>query len=511
MFELPLLYYMNEKRKISLSGILMVISQLLLAMFLGYWLYGQFVEQRKLLIVDIQNGLKTAEESVIDSLLANNIINPILSDSVFLSGISSDTTGINRPIAIELSIDSIPDARIQVIDREHDGHKKVIRNEFKTDSAEILSDGEVQSSFTIHAFSDTGNQILFQSVKMLISSFGGINDGQKSFVALIASELDTVMLENRFQVFLNDKYQMLEVEWKSLEEKSTGNDMIFHSRLFTDLYGVEISNSTVFLIASITTQLVFAFILLLITGTAFRLSFLNMKNQLKLNKIKSDFISNITHELKTPVSTVKVAIEAILDYNQIKDSTRTREYLIMAQNEIERLDLLVNNVLSNTAIEEGKLFIVPEKQDIVYIINSVLNSMQTQIKNQNANVDFIHEDEELFAFVDKLHIHGAIANLIDNSLKYSNESPQITINLGQGKNAINISVCDNGIGIPKEYLSSIFDKFFRVPMDGKHNVKGYGLGLNYAQLIMIQHGGNITVENNEVSGCCFTLSFPGLK
>ncbi len=128
MFELPLLYYMNEKRKISLSGILMVISQLLLAMFLGYWLYGQFVEQRKLLIVDIQNGLKTAEESVIDSLLANNIINPILSDSVFLSGISSDTTGINRPIAIELRVDSIPDARIQVIDREHDGHKKVIRN-----------------------------------------------------------------------------------------------------------------------------------------------------------------------------------------------------------------------------------------------------------------------------------------------------------------------------------------------------------------------------------------------
>ena len=489
----------------------MICSQVLLSVFLAYWLYGQFNEQKNLLGNDIRRGLNTAEENVIDSLLASNIINPILSDSIFLSGELTDTTKASGPFAIELSVDSIPNTMIHILDKENGEHNKVIKSEFKLDNGSPNVGEELQSSVTIHAFSDSGNRMLFQGVKLLISSIEDFDDRQHSLYTLLASELDTTLLINQFQLFIDDKYGILDISWKPIEEHSSDEAMIFRSYLFTEPYGVEVKNYSFHLIASITTQIIFAVILLLITGAAFRMSYRNMKNQLKLNIIKSDFISNITHELKTPVSTVKVALEAILDYNQITDAARTREYLEMAHNEIDRLELLVNNVLNNTSIEEGKLFIVTEKTDLISLVENVLQSMQNQIISRNAEVEIESDNESVFAMVDKIHFYGVISNLLDNSLKYSSEAPQIKIKISRGKDSVNISVSDNGIGIPREYLSSVFDKFFRVPKGEKHNVKGYGLGLNYARLVLNQHGGEIVVRNNEVTGCCFTISIPDLK
>ena len=112
--------------------------------------------------------------------------------------------------------------------------------------------------------------------------------------------------------------------------------------------------------------------------------------------------------------------------------------------------------------------------------------------------------------VDKLHIHGVLVNLIDNSLKYNQMKPKISIGIYQNEKETKLTIDDNGIGIPDEYHNKVFDKFFRVPTGDKHNVKGYGLGLNYAALVMQHHGGSISVDNLDGGGCRFTLIFPKL-
>ena len=153
---------------------------------------------------------------------------------------------------------------------------------------------------------------------------------------------------------------------------------------------------------------------MLITGLAFRMAFINLKDQRKLLTIKNDFISNITHELKTPVSTVRVALEALLDFNLRNDPELTKGYLEMASSEIDRLDLLVNQVLNNAALEDSRHFITTEEIDLVLLVNEVMTSMQSRFDMEEATVDIHSSEEAVMIEADKLHLHGVIVNLLDN-------------------------------------------------------------------------------------------------
>jgi two-component system, OmpR family, phosphate regulon sensor histidine kinase PhoR len=137
--------------------------------------------------------------------------------------------------------------------------------------------------------------------------------------------------------------------------------------------------------------------------------------------------------------------------------------------------------------------------------------MEARFVQQNASVEFKTGVENCFLHIDRLHIQGVIINLIDNSLKYSDNKPEIIIEIEQSFGSVMLTISDNGQGIPQEYISRIFDKFFRVPKGDLHNVKGYGLGLSFADLVMKHHSGSISVKNLKDSGCEFTLTFPKNK
>jgi len=134
--------------------------------------------------------------------------------------------------------------------------------------------------------------------------------------------------------------------------------------------------------------------------------------------------------------------------------------------------------------------------------------MQSRFDKVGAEVRFNVDEENLVINADKLHIHGVIVNLIDNSLKYCDKKPRMAIRLSRNDKETLVTLEDNGIGIPAEYLDKVFEKFFRVPTNNKHNVKGYGLGLHYSALVMQHHRGKIAAVNVEGGGCRFTLSFP---
>ena len=149
-----------------------------------------------------------------------------------------------------------------------------------------------------------------------------------------------------------------------------------------------------------------------------------------------------------------------------------------------------------------------QQDDLKEVVQKLLDSLEILFALKHANVTLYATEREYFAEIDALHVEGVLKNLLDNSLKYGNENPLISISLHQNEQEVLVWVSDNGPGIPEEYFTKIFEKFFRIPSGNKHPVKGYGLGLSYAALIMQQHGGSIEVKNNKPKpGCTFILHF----
>jgi two-component system phosphate regulon sensor histidine kinase PhoR len=190
------------------------------------------------------------------------------------------------------------------------------------------------------------------------------------------------------------------------------------------------------------------------------------------------------------------------------DPARTKEYLDISANELQRLGLLVDNVLKISLFEKKEISLVKEPIDLKQLVSEVIGTMGLQFRKYQAQVNLHGADEELIIQGDRLHIMSVIYNLLDNALKYKRENPVIDVKLTRDNDQIVLQVIDNGIGIDPHYRSRIFEKFFRVPVGNNHDVKGYGLGLSYVSHIVEQHKGTITVESEVGKGSTFTIKFP---
>lgn len=250
-------------------------------------------------------------------------------------------------------------------------------------------------------------------------------------------------------------------------------------------------------------------LLLLLVLISFIIMYRNILAQQKLANIKNDFISNITHELKTPIATVSVAIEALRNFNAIRSPEKTKEYLDISASELQRLGLLVDKVLKLSIFENKRVELKKEQFDMKALIDETLATMRLQLEKQNAQVSFTTEGSSFLIEADKLHITSVIYNLLDNALKYSAGVPVIQIALkAVQENILELKMSDNGVGIAHQYQQKVFDKFFRVPMGNQHNIKGYGLGLSYVAEIVKQHMGYIYVESILGKGSAFIVKLP---
>lgn len=511
---------MKKRKHISAIRFLMISSQILLSLFLVYWLSTQYSENKNLLKKELQRELRQAEQQVIDSMLSSQLIDPILGDTklqgiYMLNSNNEDTISLSSEYAF--SSDSVG----QIVMQIEKNQNNTFHLPSSADSGSYLnitigdSIGHSDSIVFNHSIQDTSNKLLLQSIRLLISSVEKVNPEDQGLSTFFISTIDTALLKSLFYQFLLEKYPGFSVYWVSGDQidfdQSVFSEILLQSALFEKEYNAVIQQYSTYLLKSISPQIIFALILLLITTLAFRTAYMSLKSQHKLLHLKNDFISNITHELKTPVSTVKVALEALLDFDMKTDPNRTKEYLEMAHSEMNRLDLLVNQVLNNSALEDGRPFVNLESVDLIKLMEKVLFSMQSRFEQVDAIIHFKPTEESLIITADKFHIHGVLVNLLDNSLKYCQKKPEIKLNIKQNADETILVLEDNGIGIPEEYLDKIFEKFFRVPNENRHNVKGYGLGLNYASLVMKQHHGFIKVKNLEEGGCQFALVFPSNK
>lgn len=230
--------------------------------------------------------------------------------------------------------------------------------------------------------------------------------------------------------------------------------------------------------------------------------------QKKLSEMKNDFINNMTHEIKTPISTISLACEALSDISVKRNEMLAENYIKVINDENKRLADITEKILQAATFEQGELILKKEIINIEDVINNVINNIGIQVEVKDGKIVRDFRASKTTIVGDKMHLTNVISNLVDNANKYSPRKPVITIAIENYTEGIKISIEDNGIGINKENQKKIFDKLYRVPTGNIHDVKGFGLGLSYVKAIIEKHNGKITVESDLKKGSTFRIYLP---
>lgn len=251
-------------------------------------------------------------------------------------------------------------------------------------------------------------------------------------------------------------------------------------------------------------------VLIMMIGGIFYTSMATIMRQKKLSVIKNDFINNMTHEFKTPISTISLAIQVLKDRSIETSAEKSERYLGIIQNENRRLGTQVEKVLQMAQLEKGDVKLNFTEVNVHEVIEQVLENIGVQIEQKNGVVDLEIDAQNAQVWADEVHLTNIIYNLLDNANKYSPNSPQITIKTANVAAGLSIQIKDSGIGMSKEQTSKIFDKFYRVPTGNVHDVKGFGLGLSYVKKMVDWHSGNINVVSKLNEGTVFEVILPTL-
>ena len=247
--------------------------------------------------------------------------------------------------------------------------------------------------------------------------------------------------------------------------------------------------------------------LLLVLIFCFGYTIFSILRQKKISEMKTDFINNMTHEFKTPVSTIMIASEALKDQEIIADKARVARLANIIYEENERLGSHIERVLNIARIEKNDFKLDKKPVEVNELITDVLDSMQLKLQKNNAEVD-LHLDADYDVIeADELHFSNVIYNLVDNAIKYSRENPHLTISTLNKGNQLIIRVADKGIGMSRDQQAKIFEQFYRVPTGNLHDVKGFGLGLSYVNTIVKRLEGMISVRSEKEKGSEFELKF----
>lgn len=293
-----------------------------------------------------------------------------------------------------------------------------------------------------------------------------------------------------------------------LDTLLTGKSVLFPSNILDeDLYlHIYFPKKGIFLFQEMWGPFSISLTLMILIVVALMFMFRTILTQEKLSEIKNDFISNMTHEFKTPISTISLACEALSDQDMMKQNTTDiAPYVKMINDENKRLSLLVERILQSAVMERGEVKLREEKVILNEIIHEVTNHAQFRIQNSGGTIKLNIPNELITIQTDKMHMTNIVTNLVDNAIKYSSEAPDIEISLRRENKKLLLSVKDHGIGIKKEHLNKVFDKLYRVPTGNVHNVKGFGLGLSYVKAIAELHGWNVVVRSKYGEGSEFTL------
>lgn len=294
-----------------------------------------------------------------------------------------------------------------------------------------------------------------------------------------------------------------------LDTNKTFGVVLFPNNILEDKLVLHVSfpNKRSFVLKAMGSPLIISLTLVVLIIVTITYMFRTILTQEKLSEIKNDFISNMTHEFKTPISTISLACEAMSDPGMMGGNTEpAAPFVKMINEENKRLGNLVEAILQSAVIDRGELRVQKEQVPLVEIIRQVAKTASFRIAGNDGELVVDLPKEEVYVIADRMHVTNMISNLIDNAIKYSKEKIHVTVKLEVKSDKIVFSVTDKGIGIKREHIQKIFDKLYRVPTGNVHNVKGFGLGLSYVSALVDLFGWSIHVSSQHGEGSVFTVN-----
>jgi two-component system phosphate regulon sensor histidine kinase PhoR len=327
----------------------------------------------------------------------------------------------------------------------------------------------------------------------------------------LQKELEAVALSEDFEYGIYDCANQEMVYGKyinypqkdSEKEKAKTDDLPTYDE-FEYYFGVRFPTRTSYVLGNMRLTIVFSTILI-ITILFFLFSIFVILRQKLLSEMQKDFINNMTHEFKTPISTIRIASDVFLKDEKIKGDSRLSRYANIINDQNSRLNMQVEKVLQLAKIERDSFKLKPEPIDLHELIRETVASTEMKVQQLKGSLKLQLDALQAVVSADKLHLTNILHNLLDNAIKYHKGEPHITIRTKSEKGRLWLSIEDKGIGISKEHQSKVFNKFYRVPTGNVHNVKGFGLGLFYIRNICRAHGWKVSLNSELGEGTTITI------
>ncbi|WP_198666870.1 sensor histidine kinase [Taibaiella helva] len=495
----------KQGRRLRAIGLLMLAGALLLLLFLGEWLRTQYNSQQRRLDQEVKMTFALAEAKMNDSLFKHTLSFIINADDSARSNTHMRMI-MSSPASPAGAADSAP--LYTTIRITHDVQTTQTNGKLPAPADIRPKNNRMGMSGLPRTVSErhislpdvpgtrAEREVMGQLIRMALT--------QKFNATTIKTRADSAFWLRTFQEALNEKQRGLLVHWDTALAASA---QFFH-------YGPADSLEVPFmvtgykpvLIKSIAPQAAFSLLLLVLICAAFALAYRTMQRQAQFNRQKDSFIGNISHELKTPVATTRVALEALTTYQGMEDPERARKYLNVAHWEMNRLSILIDRIMNAIQAQHGKIQLVQEALQPALLVEELVQTLQPVFAEKKVAVSWEAGNSEVRVMADKVHLQGAIYNLIDNALKYGGDRIQLRQTVHGDR--LQLSVADNGPGIPAAYRHKVFESFFRVPTGNQHNVKGHGLGLSYAYDIIAAHQGSLSLESPAGGGVVFLITLP---
>ncbi len=340
---------------------------------------------------------------------------------------------------------------------------------------------------------------------------------EKILDSLINLELENrnITTEYEYAIFNPFKDDLIMEKTGKYTEKLTKPDEVFQFELFPeeihstpDFLILYFPNEQQYLVGQMWNFLGISIFLMLTIILAFIYSIRTIDQQRKLSEMKSDFFNNMTHEFKTPVSTISLACEALMDKDIQKSEDLIKNYIGVISEENRRLGYMSEMILQSVAMEKGELQMKKEAGDVHEILSDVIRNIGIQVEIKDGQIVKDFKAESSVIELDKVHMTNVFQNLLDNANKYSPVKPHIVVATKNTDDELLVWISDNGIGISKSDQKKIFEKLYRVPAGNIHNFKGFGLGLSYVKTIIEKHGGTVRLESEPEKGTTFEISLP---
>ncbi len=330
--------------------------------------------------------------------------------------------------------------------------------------------------------------------------------------ALLSEKLkkDDIDIGFEFAIYSNDLATKVQSEGFEYDEKSTYYVPIFHDENNKGLYRLMVNfpDDNKFILSSIIGMILLSIVFTSIIILAYSSALYQLIKQRKISEIKTDFINNMTHEFKTPIATINLALDSIKNPKIIGDKDKVMRYLTMIKDENKRMHAQVENVLRISRLEKKELNINKERVKLHDLVEDAITHVSLLVEDRQGYIKTHFKAEKHSVLANETHFTSVIVNMLDNAIKYSPNAPKIDVFTENIGTSILLKVKDQGSGMSKAVAKRVFEKFYREHTGNIHNIKGHGLGLAYVKQIVEDHQGHISVESEKEKGSTFTIKLP---